>query len=358
MAFNNLYTIYFTVDIEQNLSEENVDTNFNAHMLTFVEDKLSTLYFSEANREYSKINDTTEVVSMLNQIIINENNVERKIASKIIANRLLREEISVQARISQLNREVQRGGLIISYFEYNEEKYISIIKVHYIDFYEESTFEENRGLPKKDVILKTCITKIENSLTSIEFFLSDSTKIKGEGSAKFWWNDFLELKEIRSDKDNTKESFEQIEGLLKKEFYTNHREDFWYLKNNLIAYYRLSEQFSFTVMMDSTIGDLDLKLLIDKTDEEKEIFKNSLKEKLQRVCSDSRGNRRFDTEFTIDKKEVKAKIKTKITLMPNVDLNLLGEVEDFRTKIIPSIDDQNKKYLKIYSDEGYDKFKS
>ncbi len=116
MSFNNKYTIYYTVDIEQNMSSENIDANFNSHMLTFVEDKLSRLYFSENHREYSKISDTTQVISMLNKIVINEDDNERKIASQVIANRLLREEISVQARISQLNREVQRGGLIIPIF--------------------------------------------------------------------------------------------------------------------------------------------------------------------------------------------------------------------------------------------------
>lgn len=357
MSFNNIYSVYYTIDTEQNAVSENINEEFNSHMVLFIEDKLARLYFSDKNREYLKVNNTTEVVNMLNQIIINEND-DRKLASETIANRLLREEISVQARISQLNRDVQRGGLIVSYFEFNHEKYIAIVKIHYIDFYEEATFEENRGLPKKDVILKTCITKIENDSTEEQFLLSDSTKKQGEGSAKFWWNDFLELKEIRSDKENTKESYEQIEQILKKEFYTNNREDFWYLKNNLIAYYRLSEQFSFTSMIDSTIGDFNLKLLNEKNDDEKETFKASLKSKFQNTCFDSRGNRRFDTEFTIDKKEINARVKTKITLMPNVDLNLLGEIEDFQTKIIPSIDDQNRKYLKIYSDEGYDKFKN
>lgn len=358
MPFTNIYSVYYAVDIAQNLVIENINQRFNSHMLKFIEEKLSRLYFLDKNREYLKIDDTTQVVSMLNKIINTENDTLRKTASKTIADRLLREEISVQARISQLNRDIQRGGLIISYFEYDTQQYIAIVKIHYIDFYEEATFEESRGLPKKDVILKTFISKITNNLTDIQFFLSDSTKKEGEGSAKFWWNNFLELKELRSDKENTKESFEQVEQVLKKEFYTNNREDFWYLKNNLIAYYRLSEQFSFTTMIDSTIGDMDLKLLNNKTDEEKQTFKNSLKSKLQSVSYDSRGNRRFDTEFTIDKKEVKAKIKTKITLMPNVDLNLLGEVEDFQAKIIPTLDEQNRKYLKIYSDEGYDKFKS
>ncbi len=358
MSFNNIYTVYYTVDVDQKKQERNDDGNFVANMLSFVEKEVSNLYTSDSNREYLKSDDTTQVTSLLNSIIVENDVNKRNNLSEKIAKRLLKEEIAVQSRITQLKRDVQRGGLIISYFENDSEKFISIVKVQYIDFYEESTFKENRGLPKKDVILKTSITKVTTNSTDNKFYVSDSTKNKGEGSAKFWWDDFLELDEVLTNKDNTKESFEQIEDILKKEFYKNHREDYWTLKNNLIAYYRLTEQFSFNSMVESTLGNFDLKINESKTAKEVEELKKSLKTKFKKTQLDKNGNRRYDTEFIIDKKEVTAKVKTKITLMQNVDLNILGEVEDFHGKIIAKKDAQDKKYLQIYTDDGYDKFKN
>jgi len=358
MSFNNEFTVYYTIDISQDDVEDKNDTDFIKHLKKFVENKLSTLYLSDTNRHYIKKDETTQVINNLNELLKKDLLEDKKVLSKKIASRLLDKEKIVQTRISKLNQEVQRGGLIMSHFENNGENFICIIKVHYIEFYEEATFEENTGLPKKDVVLKTCINKLDNNQLSNNFYLSDSTKIKGEESAKFWWDDFLELKTQFTDKDNTKKSFEKFDDLLKKDFYNENKEDYWYLRNNLVSYYQTVEQFQVNDLIDRTMGNLNLNILENKNQDEKDIYKNNLKEKFQSLSHNKNSKRLFDTEFIIDSKEIKARMKRKISLMTNVDLEIKGEIENFKNSIITGKDEsQNqKKFIKIYTDNGYDTF--
>jgi hypothetical protein len=357
MSFNNEFTVYYTIDISQNDVEDKNDTDFIEHVKKFIKDKLSTLYSSDTNRLYIK-KDNTTVINNLNELLKKDSLEDRKEFSKKIALRLLEKEQTVQKRILRLNQKVQRGGLIISHFENNGENFICIIKVHYIDFYEESTFEENTGLPKKDVVLKTCINKLDNNQLSNNFYLSDSTKTKGEEGARFWWDDFLELKTQFTDKDNTKKSFEKFDELLKKDFYNENKEDYWYLRNNLVSYYQTEEQFKINDLIDRTMGNLDLNILENKDQDEKDIYENKLKEKFQSLSHNKNGKRLFDTEFIIDSKEIKARIKRKIPLIPNVNLEINGKIENIKNAIITGKDEsQNqRKFIKIYTENGYDTF--
>jgi len=351
--YENIFAHYYSIDIESDEVTHNDDQFFLQNVKQFVEEKMSNLYFSDSNRQYKIKDNTTQVITNIQKMVESSTAQERTEFGESIAKRLLNKEKDVQSKIAQLDQDVQKGGLILTHFKKDEIKYCAIVKIHYIDFYEENTFEEQRGLPKKHVILKTSICKVNDGLIDEDFFLSDSTKPKGQGAAKFWWDDFLELKPLINDTENTKKAFTKVDELLKKEF----KEDlasYWYFRNNLVSYLRAEEQFVFNTMIERTIGALDIEPLDDKEESEIIRYKQALEEKIKSVqIKDSK--RQFDTEFTIDKKEVKARIKRKINLLSNVDLDIRGEIEDFNNTIIPSIDNE-KKCLKIYTDKGYDAF--
>lgn len=356
--FQNIFSHYFSVDIDLNQIEHNDNSAFLNNVDTFVEDKLQNLYHSDSNRHYLVKDGTTQVISNINQMLqVREGDESQRIVhAESIARRLLNKEKEVQERITHLEQDVQKGGLIITCFDKDDIRYFAIVKIHYIDFYEEETFEEHRGLPKKNVILKTSICTVSNSNVSNDFYLSDSTKPKGMGAAKFWWDDFLELSPLINDAENTKRVFNQVDDLLKKEFYKDNREDYWFFRNNLVSFLRTEEYFVFNTMIERTLGNLDIDLLQDKSDAEKNVFRSTLTQKIQSVRMKN-DQPLFDTEFTIDKKEVKAKIKRNITLLDNVELSIKGEISDFKTSIFAE-KEGNRKFLKIYTDSGYDAFKS
>lgn len=354
--FESKYSHYISIDVDADEIEHNEEDEFLQNVNRFVEDQLSNLYTSDSNRQYKIKERTTQVINNIDQML-GENDLQSRTGlAETIARRLLNKEKDVQDRITHLDQDVQKGGLVITNFKKNDIEYIALVKIHYIDFYEEDTFKENRGLPKKDVVLKTAICKVIDENLDDDFYLSDSTKTKGAQTAKFWWDDFLELNPLKTDKDNTRTVFSKVDQLLRNDFYKKYREDYWFLRNNLVSYLRSEDYFSLNDMTDRMLGNLNLELLNGKNDEEKQTFKEGFKGKISNL-KEKNGQRVFDTEFTIDKNEVKAKIKKKITLMPNVDLNINGEVEDLKQKIVPGIDN-GKKCLKIYTDTGYDEFKS
>ena len=352
--YQNIFSHYYSIDIENDIVTHNDNQTFLQNVKTFVKEKMSKLYFSDSNRQYKIKDRTTQVITNIKGMIETDDSQTRVDFGESIARRLLNKEKDVQTRIAQLDQDVQKGGLILTCFEQDSVKYCAVVKIHYIDFYEENTFEEQRGLPKKHVILKTSICKISGNIIDDDFFLSDSTKPKGQGAAKFWWDDFLELAPLINDTDNTKKAFTKVDELLKNEF----KEDlasYWYFRNNLVSYLRSEEQFVFNTMIERTTGSLDIEPLDGKDEAEIEEFKQAFERKI-RAVQVKNGERQFDTEFTIDKKEVKARVKRTISLLTNVDLNIKGEIPDFKNKIIPGVDG-GKKYLKIYTDKGYNEFK-
>lgn len=352
--YRNIFAHYYGIDTDNDIVTHNDDQAFLDNVRIFVEEKMSNLYFSDSNRQYKIKDTTTQVLTNIKSMITTNDSLQRISFGDIIAKRLLSKEKDVQSRITQLEQDVQKGGLVITCFEQDSVKYYAVVKIHYIDFYEENTFDEKRGLPKKHVILKTSICKINGNDIDDDFFLSDSTKPKGQGAAKFWWDDFLELKQLINDTENTKKAFTKVEELLKSEF----KEDlpsYWYFRNNLVSYLRSEEQFVFNTMIQRTIGILDIEPLDGKSEAEKEAYKQALEAKIRAVQMKN-GEREFDTEFTVDSKEVKARIKRTIPLITNVDLSIRGEIPDFKNKIVPDID-SGRKCLKIYTDTGYEEFK-
>ncbi|MCB5267738.1 MAG: nucleoid-associated protein [Candidatus Cloacimonetes bacterium] len=353
--YESIFSHYFSIDIDTDEVVHNDDEEFLRNVEKFVEDKMSDLYFSDSNREYTIKERSTQVLSNIKYMIDTDDEDERIEQCEVIAKRLLNKEKDVQSRITHLDQDVQKGGLIITNFKKNATEYYAIVKIHYIDFYEENTFKEQRGLPKKHVILKTAICKINSKNIDNYFFLSDSTKPKGHNAAKFWWDDFLELTPTINDTDNTKIVFTKVDGLLKNEF-KNDKDSYWYFRNNLVSYLRSEDQFIFNSMIERTLGTLDIESLNNKNETEKATYKSEFESRIKALQVKD-GKRVFDTEFTIDKKEVTARIKRRINLMNNVDLEIKGEIDDFKRKILAD-QDADGKYIKIYSDTGYSTFKS
>jgi hypothetical protein len=64
----------------------------------------------------------------------------------------------------------------------------------------------------------------------------------------------------------------------------------------------------------------------------------------------------FDSHFAIVPHIISNKIKRQIRLAENLDLRINGEIENYE-KMFATGDDNGRKYLKIYSSEGYDAFK-
>lgn len=62
---------------------------------------------------------------------------------------------------------------------------------------------------------------------------------------------------------------------------------------------------------------------------------------------------KFDSKFTKAPKVVKDKFKDSIFLTPDLELKVKQDIQGIESVISCGKDNGDKKYIKIYSDEGY-----
>jgi hypothetical protein len=66
----------------------------------------------------------------------------------------------------------------------------------------------------------------------------------------------------------------------------------------------------------------------------------------------------FDPSFGIMKEEItKRMVENKIPLAENIDLILSDHIENLESIIVPDKEVDGKKFIKIYSEQGYERFK-
>ncbi len=257
-----------------------------------------------------------------------------------IAKKLHSVEESVQQRIKHIN-DVSSGGLLqLKIIHDNTLKY-AVVKIDENDFLDEQTLELKSGLPAKTRIQKAALASISgNSIT--ELVLIDSkAKI-----TEYWYLHFLVAKELNSSESNTLNAFSAIDHFLVTEVKKKSPADYFHLRNEVVCYFRNEDGFAFDEIVD----------IFSKQKVENNELKSEFPELIEKFKSlPNKKTKPFDTQFDIKPDVIKARIRRTIVLDTNFELRLNGEVDDIRNKIIPE-KDSGGKYLKIYSDTGYDTF--
>lgn len=358
------FSAYYSVDIESNLVVKQSSEQLDANIKNYITEHLVNIHQEEDIRKYSiKQNQSTQVLNCMNQIL-QANSEDNKIEfAQQIADRLLVKEVEAQARINHLNNELQKGGLIITHFTKESEKFFVVAKVHFIDVRMESNFEKEKATPEKEHMLKTVIIPIANNsviyATHENYALvTDSTKSKGSLAATFWWKEFLELIVIITDEDNTNKAFNRIDGYLKKKFFDqDYKMDYFSSRNSLISYMKSSPSFTFNTAIESVMGDFTtLDYITALPEENREAEKAKIIEEIKKLNKNKNDEIIFDGNFAIDKNAIKAKMRKVIKLDTSISLTLDDEIQNLRDKIVSEIDEKGK-HIKIYSEQGYNEFK-
>ena len=158
--------------------------------------------------------------------------------------------------------------------------------------------------------------------------------------ALYWWKIFLELKEVRDNEKNTMTAYNSIKKEINK-LQRRHKQDYLYLRNATIAYFKSEGQFDINYYKDVVIGgykpyDTSLDM-------------NQLKNKIQRLPQ----KYKFDNVFEKTPSVIKDKFKDIIRLTNEIDLNLKQEILNIERVIRPHKDDQGNEYIMIQSSNGY-----
>ena len=255
-----------------------------------------------------------------------------------LTERLLQCEITTQKKIAGLN-ELREGSLLCAHFQLGDEEYVILVKIDHAGYLDEVTLQRTSGLPEKQRAQKCATFSVAAGKVDPTVVISDSNNSLTE----YWWSGFLNLESLSNPQQNTLRAFNAIEGLLKSKVEKKSPSDYWTLRNAFVSYFTTRPDCVFDQMIDDIMGgypahdpELDMSKLVA---EAKELPKK----------------KNFDSQFSIAPDVISNKIKRQIRLGHNLDLRITGEITDF-DNMFDTGDDNGRKYLKIYSDEGYAAF--
>tara|TARA_R110000787_G_scaffold286186_1_gene403623 strand:+ start:23563 stop:24585 length:1023 start_codon:yes stop_codon:yes gene_type:complete len=330
-------TTIHRIDLQQPDVGENIHVDTNNDFHSYVEKLVEEIFSSSRSKAYKfQMNLTTEVANQIHDIS-DDNWLD---IAQVIAERLFKIEKLTQAKIEHLV-DLRVGSFVQILATVNGNKTLILTKVDHNSYLEEEEFKEQSGLPLNQKVQKTALIIFEADEIS-EVKLTDSNN----PISKYWWSDFLELEELNSSEKNTSSAFNSINKFLNQKVRKNSPSDYWALRNAVISYFRTHPAIAYDEMISSVFDgyqpdnhDLDIE---------------SIKEKISELPVKNN----FDTQFDVTIEAIKAKIVDQIKLAQNLELKFTGEVDNLKEIISTGIGDNGRKFIRIYSDTGYENFKS
>ncbi len=289
-------------------------------------------------REYKTRSVNNEVISCVLDII--KNQLEEEIVTdKIdtIANRLLLKERDAQKRISNMNKEVQKGSLIQALlYDADLDKYTYLLaKVEHTGFVDDSDYSFKTGF-SKDIkkLWKSCVFEIKD-LDATEF----NAKVYSNTSAVYWYGEFLELDQVVSDEVNTDKAFSSVDSVLKRNVYKDAPRDHMVIRNNLIGYFKNHDYIDYSNMVEDIFENYQpIELQEEKM--------NQIIEHVKELPDKNKFDRQFNTVESV----INQKIKAIYDIYPGIQLKITDSFKNLNDTIKAYRDNDGNRYIRIKTD--------
>jgi len=304
---------------------------------TYTEALIDDILEHESKRSFKFARATTEVHLLITAIIGKKDHVN---APQTIAERLLAQEKQSQQRVIQMGIKLLKGCLLQVHFTKNARSYFLLAKVDYHAILDDTDLKKRIGLPFNKRIIKACLVPLDASNAFVEATVYDN----GSGITEYWWKDFLELTEDKSDAFNTKTAFDAVDALLTKALKKISKPDYFLLRNNVIGYFRTQTSFDYTAMTNSVFGSYK--------PESSDVDMADIKMKLAKLPT----AKKFDTKFNIEPSAIKARTRITLKLAENLDLLIKNGVPDL-DKIVTAFDERGERGIRIRTEEGFEHFR-
>ncbi|WP_342557799.1 hypothetical protein [Lysinibacillus sp. FSL P4-0201] len=327
-------------------------------------------------RNYNITSQTTEVInlikSLLEDYLEESENFEKSFNhfSEKTAARLN----SAQQKSESKNPNMQKpsdGALTIIFnpdiSELHHSIKLLISKIDIKEYLERQNAKYEKGFPIENKTQKSCLINLTISANldpekiDEPYFLElnvpnqshktictiNSIVITDTNSkiSAFWTNDFLELKEERTDLNNTNTAFDSIKSFLSRKL-KKFPNDYTVIHNNLIGYFERTSSYKHEEMISSVIGDYAPK------DTNLKIVE------LAQELGELPSKKKFDTHFDIEKKDIEKKFSRDIQVNDSIVLKTKSHIRDINNTIIATkIDDEKVLVIKKVSDDAYNAFK-
>ena len=335
LKFYKLYKIDRANDVALAETFENLE-NIENYVAQVIEK-----HRSKYEREY-KFRDGEETAK--NNVMRILKNESLDDACQTMANRLLEKERVANDRIKHMGREIPASMFVVAQDDVTEdETQLFFIKADYDEYIMAGSGDDGKGLPKNRKIFKSCVffaKKVDGDYEVYKIMSHDENSSSSD--AAYWYRDFLDLQELTSDEKNSVTSFNAVKKELLNSIKKKHKKDYMYLRNQIIAYFRSEGEFDIDHFANVIIGSY---VPFDQT-----LDINDLKTK----CSKLPEKYHFDKKFTKKPEVIKDKFKDSIILTQDLELKIKQDIQDIEKVISCGTDQGDKKYIKIYSEEGYD----
>jgi len=310
----------------------------NQDLTDYLNELLEKIANIDSRRKFQFSSDATEVLTRIGRILKDEEFEKETFA---IADRLMRKEQNAQSDISHLKHDIQKGVLFQIVFKQDDQYRLIISKADHAAYLDETDLKRRQGLPEKKKTYKAFLVEFDDELAIERLFVYDTNA----NIARYWWSDFLELKEYNTNETNTDTAFDAITrrvlSKIKEKFPSDHN----ILKNRIIGYFRSNEGFEIDSFIENAIGNYDP---VDPNFKVKD-FKKRLKELPEKED--------FDSQFTIAPEVIKArKVRTIVPLNDKLDLYIKEYVPELN-QVIKPYESGGVKYIQIRTDSGYEAFK-
>ena len=336
-----IYWNFYRIDnVGQSARVESFDNldNINTYALELIQ-----LCADRAGDRAYKFDDTRHNTHDYLMNIIQD--VDREPASLSLAERLAKVESETNEQIAHLNSQIPLGVLFVAYVDMEltgQNLYkIVLAKADYTEFIQQVTGRVTSGLPTKKKIFKSFMANVNQDEVPVamsNLVTFDPMKSK----ANYWWDKFLELKELRSDELNTKTAVKLLKGQILDKIKEQHKEAYLPLYNCTIGYMRTEGDFDLEDFRDNIFG---AQVINDPTFD-MEVWK-------QKITNLAAGGTKFDNHFTKRPQVVKEKMyETELTLAPYIELKLKRNFSG-RENVIKPMDDHGEQGIFIISEAGY-----
>lgn len=290
-----------------------------------------------SRRKFEFRRDTTEVRSIITQFL--DENYDSKETN---AQRLLDVEKEVQESVAQMGVKIQKGSLFQALIEDGPHSFVIISKADQIKFLDEDDFKLKNGLPWEKKIFKAFLVRFENG-TIIDTFVYDTTP----RLAKYWWDTFLELNEVYTSEFNTRTALKLLDSKVLNKLKKNYKADHTAIRNRAVGYFQSNETFEMSHFLETVLNN--------HQPINSEFPKTQTIEKIRNLPD----KYNFDQQFPIAAEEVTSrKVKSKIHLTERMDLILKENIPDLENTVKSFEDQEDRKWIAIRTDTGYEHFKS
>ncbi|MEE0726644.1 MAG: nucleoid-associated protein, partial [Clostridium saudiense] len=210
-----------------------------------------------------------------------------------------------------------------------------LAKVEHTDFVDDTDFSFKSGFSKDmKKLWKSCVFKIDD-LNATSF----SAKIYSNTSAKYWYNNFLELDQIVSDEVNTDKAFRAIDSTLNRNIKNIAPRDHTLIRNSMIAYFKSNDYIDYDTMVKSTLENYHpIELEQQKMDK--------VLDKIRELPD----KYKFDKQFNTVPSVINARIRKVYDVCQGVQLRITDAIDDFDDTIRAYRDTDGNRYIQIKTD--------